>query len=182
MRRKIRLAFDRKTVSVPMARHILRVLMDPRGWRSVWPWLDFELVDRKSKADLVWCTRTVEDTKLLGPKFYGLNVYAYNGKDTYDTIHLVSDYFERVPAKSEHPDVLSYTSYAINHEFGHFLQARAPKTNDVHIIRGTCSIGHRAAVMTQQTKGVSPCGPNPWPTSIDAAMLEESRFWRAHGL
>lgn len=199
-RRVIRVAFDESSVSKSLQEYILKTLTDRRGWRSIWPWLSFEVVHARSakpKPDLVWHTQTLEDTYKLPREVWALNVYMGSGLD--HSIYLVKEYIDIVPKESEHVSRDSYLTYAINHEFGHFLQART-KEGEIHVDRGTCTAIHScddlvdimltkvptsgaperyAAIMTQQTKGVSPCVPNPWPTEIDSSMLDESRFWDA---
>jgi hypothetical protein len=197
MRRPLVIGFDRVTVKDSLVDLIKECLSSDRGWRSVWPWLTFDWRNNSTDRDLdlIWHTYTLEETKMNGKALYGLNVCKHvPGKP--DEIYIVREYLKRVPRKSEHMSLHTYVPYVINHEFGHFLQARF-KSTEYHVPRGHCSTGHvcrsheddidvdtaesrplqLAAVMSQQTKGSSPCVPNCWITEIDAQMLDEARFW-----
>ena len=51
-----------------------------------------------------------------------------------------------------------YRVYIILHEFGHLLGYN-------HVPIGTCNPDGTANVMTQQTRGIGTCRPNPWSFS-----------------
>ena len=205
VRRPIVIGFDRRTLSDAQINLIKRVLQSKRGWRSVWPWLTFDwrMNDTDRDLDLIWHTYTLEETRLIGRDLYGLNVHRYT-RHKPDDIFLVREYFKRVPRRSEHLTIHTYLPYVINHEFGHFLQARFKTStigsrDEFHVPRGHCASSHMcsthdddidvetaeskplqlAAVMSQQTKGSTPCAPNCFITEVDAAMLNEDRFWES---
>ena len=59
-------------------------------------------------------------------------------------------------ASSYGDDLASYRKYVINHEVGHTF-------GHGHV---DCpAAGAPAPIMMQQTKGVAPCRPNPWPAT-----------------
>ena len=61
-------------------------------------------------------------------------------------------------AASYRNNLLGYRRYLVNHEVGHALGS----------YHRSCPVaGARAPVMMQQTKGVAPCRPGPWPSEAE---------------
>jgi hypothetical protein len=128
-----------------VARRIRRVLGDPRGWRRAGH--AFRLVDEQPDVEIVLASPALTD-RLCAP-LETLSRYscAQGGRAVLN----FARWQEGAPA---YRTLTRYRIYMINHEVGHLLgraHAYCP------------AAGALSPVMVQQTKGVAPCRPNPWP-------------------
>jgi Protein of unknown function (DUF3152) len=128
------------------ARAVNRVLDDRRGWRQAG--YAFRIV-RTELADMqiVLASPALTDTLCAPLLTLGRYSCAQAGRAVLN--------FERwrtgTPA---YASIARYRTYMINHEVGHLLGRG----------HAYCTIsGAPAPLMVQQTKGVAPCRPNPWP-------------------
>jgi hypothetical protein len=128
-----------------IARAIRSVLSDPRGWRRAGYAL--RLVDEQSDVEIVLASPALTD-RLCAPLLtFGRYSCAQGGRAVLNFVRWQNG----APA---YRSLDRYRTYMINHEVGHLL-GRA------HAYCATA--GALAPVMVQQTKGVAPCRPNPWP-------------------
>lgn len=126
------------------ARAVEDVLFDRRSWPGRFERVDHGDVDFTvilASADLTDQLCTPLDTAGIYSCFQGQN-------------SVLNDMRWKRGATPYAGDLKGYRIYMINHEVGHALG------HD----HATCpGSGAKAPVMMQQTKGVSPCVPNPWP-------------------
>jgi hypothetical protein len=128
------------------ARAVHRVLGDPRGWRQAG--YSFRIVPSEP-ADMTIILASPPLTDNLCAPLQTLGQYscAQAGRAVLN--------FERWrKGASAYPSIARYRTYMINHEVGHLLGRG-------HVYCSTA--GAPAPLMVQQTKGVAPCRPNPWP-------------------
>ena len=128
------------------ARLVDGVLNDPRGWLQAG--YTFELAGPgPADIEIVLASASMTDRLCSPLQTFGRYSCAQGNRAVLN--------FERwqhgAPA---YGSLTRYRTYMINHEVGHLL-GRA---------HAYCSTsGARAPLMAQQTKGVAPCRPNPWP-------------------
>jgi Protein of unknown function (DUF3152) len=130
------------------ARKVRAVLHDPRGWRGAG--YAFRLVaDEQADVEVVLASAGLTD-RLCAP-LQTLSLYSCAQGN-----RAVLNFARWHGGAPAYRSLARYRIYMINHEVGHVL-GRA---------HAYCSTpGARAPVMVQQTKGVAPCRPNPWPLS-----------------
>jgi hypothetical protein len=128
-----------------LARVIRRVLDDPRGWRRVG--YAFRLVEERADLEIVVASPAQTDRLCAPLQTFGRYSCAHGGIAVLN----FARWQEGSPA---YRSLDRYRTYMINHEVGHLL-GRA------HAYCSTA--GALSPVMVQQTKGVAPCRPNPWP-------------------
>jgi hypothetical protein len=128
------------------ARTVGRVLGDRRGWRSAG--YTFRVVGSEpADIEVVLASASMTDRLCAPLQTLGRYSCAQGSRAVLN--------FERwrrgAPA---YDSIARYRMYMINHEVGHVL-GRA---------HAYCAAaGALAPLMMQQTKGVAPCRPNPWP-------------------
>lgn len=126
------------------ADQVQRVLTDRRGWGGT-----FKRVDHGAVAfRVVLASAGLTDRLCLPLQTNGIYSCFMNGRS------VLNWYRWRHGASAYGDDLERYRAYMINHEVGHALG------------RGHASCpgsGRPAPIMMQQTKGVAPCRPNPWP-------------------
>jgi hypothetical protein len=122
-----------------------RVLEDPRGWRRAG--YSFRLVDEYADLEIVLASPTLTD-RLCAPL---LTLGRYSCAQRGRAVLNFARWKAGAPA---YRSLDRYRIYMINHEVGHLL-------GRVHAYCSTA--GALSPVMVQQTKGVAPCRPHPWP-------------------
>ena len=130
------------------ADRVEQILSDPRGWiggRGV----AMKRVSRGPVAFRVTLATPRTTNRLCAPlQTAGIYSCFMNGRSVLNAIRW------RRGATAYHRDLEGYRIYLVNHEVGHALghgHAFCPARR------------RKAPVMMQQTKGVRPCEPNPWP-------------------
>lgn len=128
------------------ARKITAALYDPRGWRRAG--YAFRLVaDEQADVEVVLASAELTD-RLCAP-LQTLAIYSCAQGN-----RAVLNFARWHGGAPAYRSLARYRIYMINHEVGHVL-GRA---------HAYCSTpGAAAPVMVQQTKGVAPCRPSPWP-------------------
>jgi hypothetical protein len=128
------------------ARLVHRVLGDPRGWRRAGYTFHLAGAD-PADIEVVLASASLTDHLCAPLLTLGRYSCARGGQAVLN--------FERwrhgAPA---YRSLARYRTYMINHEVGHLLGR----------VHAYCpAAGALAPLMLQQTKGVAPCRPNPWP-------------------
>jgi hypothetical protein len=128
------------------ARKLTAVLHDPRGWRRAG--YVFRLVaDEDADVEVVLVSAALTD-RLCAP-LQTLAIYSCAQGN-----RAVLNFARWHGGAPAYRSLARYRIYMINHEVGHVLGRT----------HAYCSTpGAPAPVMVQQTKGVVPCRPNPWP-------------------
>ena len=126
-------------------RVIRRVLGDPRGWRRAG--YAFRLVDEQADVEIVLASPAMTDRLCAPLQTLGRYSCAQGGR-------AVLNFARWEAGAPAYRSLARYRIYMINHEVGHLLG----------LAHAYCSTaGALSPVMVQQTKGVAPCRPNPWP-------------------
>jgi hypothetical protein len=135
------------------AAEVERTLFDDRSWGADGA-LAFQRVDSGDVSFRVALASPDETDELC---------YAYDTNGRYSchqdgrAVLNVMRWFEG--ARAYRSDLEGYRRYLVNHEVGHAIG---------HSAHAFCAAeGEPAPVMMQQTKGVEPCRPNPWPTEAE---------------
>jgi Protein of unknown function (DUF3152) len=128
------------------AREVARVLGDSRGWKSAG--YAFRLVGA-APADIQVVLASPGLTDSLCAPLQTLGTYSCAQGS-----RAVLNFERWQHGAAAYDSLRRYRTYMINHEVGHLLGRG-------HVF---CpAAGSRAPLMMQQTKGVAPCLPNPWP-------------------
>ena len=128
------------------ARTVARVLGDRRGWRSAG--YTFRVVNSEpADIEVVLVSAWMTDRLCAPLQTFGRYSCAQGSRAVLN--------FERWQhGTDDYDSITRYRTYMINHEVGHVLGR----------VHHYCSApGALAPLMMQQTKGVAPCRPNPWP-------------------
>jgi hypothetical protein len=133
-------------------RAVMTILGDPRGWTASQD-VSFQWVETDADLRLVLASPSLTD-RLCAP----LNTAGLYSCRNENHVVLNSERW-RNGATAFHGDLVTYRSYLVNHEVGHFLGRG-------HL--GCPGSDQPAPVMMQQTKGVGGCVPNGWPTAAEA--------------
>ncbi|HRY09785.1 MAG TPA: DUF3152 domain-containing protein [Candidatus Nanopelagicales bacterium] len=131
-----------------LARIVDNVLDDRRGWTTV-VGRSLQRVETNSTVQIRLATPGTTD-ELCSPLDTGGRLSCRNGKYV-----VLNAWRWEHGAKAYDGDLANYRRYMINHEFGHAL-------GNGH--QSCPSPGEPAPVMVQQTKGLSGCAANPWPS------------------
>ena len=130
---------------------VQRVLYDDRSWGG--GSIPFRRVDSEPVAFRVALASPDTTDRLCAPLVTaGIYSCHQSGKAVLNSMRW------RRGAASYGQDLIGYRRYLVNHEVGHAL-------GSYH--RNCPAAGAPAPVMMQQTKGVAPCRPHPWPSRAE---------------
>lgn len=129
-------------------RTVERILADHRSWAARGGFA-LRRVSKGPVSFTVTLARPATTDRLCYPLATQGRLSCWNGRSA-----VLNFRRWRLGAKAYASHLRAYRTYVVNHEVGHgFGHGHAQ-----------CSAaGDKAPVMMQQTKGVSPCRPNPWP-------------------
>jgi len=133
------------------ASFVMDTLTDPRGWGADGS-VAFVATDGTPDIRVVLASPDLVDEMCAPLQTEGQVSCGTNG-------HAVLNYRRWVEAVPDYgDDRTGYRQYLVNHEVGHLL---------LHRHRQCGGAGQRAHIMVQQSYGVKPCVPNPWPFPED---------------
>lgn len=136
-----------RTEPSEFARTVEAILADPRGWSA--GGVAFRRVSTGAADFRIALASPALTDALCAP-------LQTNGRFSCASANVAVLNFERWAegADAYGEQLARYRTYMVNHEVGHVLG---------HGHAWCRAAGARAPVMVQQTKGVAPCRPNPWP-------------------
>ncbi|SEU20461.1 DUF3152 domain-containing protein [Nonomuraea wenchangensis] len=137
------------------AAQVHRILNDVRGWAR------FQRVDRGPVRVRVALSSPEKTTRECRPLRTGGELSCWNGRRS-----IINALRWAVGVPQYKGDLAAYRSYLISHEVGHALG---------HDHRPCPGPGRPAPVMTQQSKSLGRCRPNPWPFPGRAPATERPR-------
>lgn len=126
------------------ARQVDEVLFDRRSWPGTFERVDHGPVD----FHVILASPDLTDRLCLPLDTAGIYSCYQSGNAVLNSMRW------KQGASPYGKDLRAYRTYMINHEVGHAL-------GNGHASCG--GSGQKAPIMMQQTKGVAPCTPNPWP-------------------
>ena len=139
------------------AEFVQGVMYDPRGWGARGT-LAFRRTDSPSASFTVTLSSPATTDRLCAPLVTAGRYSCHqDGRAVLNYLRWTSG---APPYKG---DLVGYRTYMINHEVGHALG---------HGAHNFCTtIGAKAPLMMQQTKGVDACKPNPWPLPFEREVV-----------
>ena len=139
------------------AAFVENVLYDPRGWGAGGT-LAFRRTDSRTASFTVTLASPATTDRLCAP------LVTAGRYSCHQDGRAVLNYLRWTEGAPPYRDDLDgYRTYMVNHEVGHALG---------HGAHNFCTtIGAKAPLMMQQTKGVDACKPNPWPLAFERELV-----------